>query len=337
MRVLVTGASGFIGTALVRRLVAERIDVRGTWRRDREPATAGVEWRRLSQGESAAAWRELVAGCEVVVHLAALAHQGGATGKDRWPEFWRSNVELTRTLAQASKAAGARRVIFLGSVAAMCAQSEVCIDESSPCTPTDDYGRSKLEAEHALQAELQGSAVDWCILRPPLVYGPGNPGNMARLLQLIGSGLPLPFGAIRNRRSFVFVDNLVDAMLAVIRYPGEIRATYLVTDGSDFATPELAAALAAACGRTARLVAVPVRLLKLIGGLGDVTARVLRTGGGVDSYSVDRLVGSLPVNGARFREVFLWDPPVEVKVALARTCSALRGDPSRADHPRAIS
>lgn len=328
MRVLVTGASGFIGTALVRRLVAQGIEVRGTWRRDPEPNIAQVEWRRLSQTDSVAAWHDVASGCEVVIHLAALAHQTGTAAMGRWPEFWRVNVEVTRTLAQGSVVAGVRRLIFVSSVAAMCARSEECVDENSPCVPQEDYGRSKLEAERAVQSELKGSGVDWCILRPPLVYGPGNPGNMARLLQLIGTGLPLPFGAIRNRRSFVFVDNLVDAILTVVRYPAEIRATYLVSDGSDFSTPELVSALAAATGRTVRLIRVPIGLLKLIGRLGDLAARFLRIDSGVDSYSVGRLVGSLPVNSSRFRGFFSWHPPVDAKLALLRTCGALRQDVS---------
>lgn len=328
MRVLVTGASGFIGTALVRRLMAEGIDVRGTWRRDPEPTIARVEWRRLSQIDSAAGWRDLASGCEVVIHLAALTHQTGTAGTGRWPEFWRVNVELTRILAQASRAAGVRRLIFVSSVGAICARSEECVDENSPCMPQEDYGRSKLEAERALQLELEGSVVDWCILRLPLVYGPGNPGNMARLLQLIGTGVPLPFGAIRNRRSLVFVDNLVDAILTVVRYPAAIRSTYLVSDGSDFTTPELVSALAAATGRTVRLVGVPIALLKLIGRLGDLASRFLRIDSGIDSYSVGRLVGSLQVNSCRFRGFFSWHPPVDVTLALARTCSALRHDVS---------
>jgi nucleoside-diphosphate-sugar epimerase len=328
VRVLVTGASGFIGTALVRRLMAGGIEVRGTWWRDPEPTIAQVEWRRLSQIDSAAAWRDVASGCEVVIHLAALAHQTGTAGTGRWPEFWRVNVEATRVLAQASMVAGVRRLIFVSSVAALCTRSEECLDENSPCMPEEDYGRSKLEAERALRLELEGSVVDWCILRPPLVYGPGNPGNMARLLQLIGTGLPLPFGAITNRRSFMFVDNLVDAILTVVRYPAAIRSTYMVSDGSDFATPELVSALAAASGRTVRLIRVPIGLLKLVGRLGDLAARFLRIDSGVDSYSVGRLVGSLPVDSCRFRGFFSWHPPVDAKLALMRTCSALRQDAS---------
>jgi nucleoside-diphosphate-sugar epimerase len=326
MKVLVTGASGFIGTVLVRRLAHEGIEARGTWWREPAPTTAGVEWRRASPVESVAAWQALLSGCEVAVHLAALAHQAGAAGRGRRDEFWRVNVELTRTLARACRAARTRRLIFVSSIAAMCAESEDPVDESSPCRPIDDYGRSKLEAERALAAELERSAVDWCILRPPLVYGPGNPGNMARLLQLVATGLPLPLGAICNRRSFVFVDNLVDGLLTVIRYPAQIRAAFVVTDGSDFATPELAAALAAASGRSARLLAVPLPFLRLAGRLGDAMSRLLPIKVGIDSYSVDRLTRSLPVNGARFRNFFSWQPPVTVSAALTNTAALYRAD-----------
>src|SRR5258708_33364894 len=127
-----------------------------------------------------------------------------------------------------------------------------------------------------MQAELSQGATDWCILRPPLVYGRGAPGNLPRLEALVATGVPLPFGAIRNRRSFMFVDNLVDALLAVLRYAGSIRAAYVMSDGSDFATPELVRALAAGSGRRARLVSVPVPLLRLLGEVGDLAARGLR-------------------------------------------------------------
>lgn len=329
VRVLVTGASGFIGTALVRRLLASGIEVRAASRGNALPHIAAatgsppLEWWRPSPPDSLAAWREAVSGCDVVVHLAALAHQTGAAGTGRWAEFCRANVELTHTLARATLSSDVKRLVFLSSVAAMCARSAVVVDEYTPCDPQDDYGRSKFEGERALRSELEGSAVDWCVLRAPLVYGPGNPGNMARLLRLITTGFPLPFGAIRNRRSFLYVDNLVDALLTVVRHPADIAGTYLISDGSDFSTPELVSALAAACGQRVRLVGVPLVLLRRLGQLGDLAQRVLRIPGGFDSYSVDRLVGSLQVNSARFRDVFSWDPPINVQDALVRTCGAL--------------
>jgi nucleoside-diphosphate-sugar epimerase len=324
VKVLVTGGSGFVGGALIERLLAEGIAVRGSWWRAPPPTRSQVEWWRLSSVQELGDCRELVRGCEVVIHLAALAHQLGRAAAGRAEEFWRTNVELTRALARASRQAGVQRLVFVSSVAAVCVRSAQAIDEDRLCAPEDDYGRSKLAAEQALQSELRGTTVDWCILRPPLVYGPGNPGNMARLLRLIGTGMPLPFGAIYNRRSFMYVDNLVDALLTVVRYPGEIRGTFFVGDGSDFATPQLVAALAAAIQRKPRLLPVPVALLRLAGRTGDLAARFMSTGG-IDSYSIGRLVDSLPVSSDRFRRFFSWHPPVDVRHALQHTGAAWRG------------
>lgn len=257
MRVLVTGGSGFIGGKLIRRLAEQGFSVRATHRRDQPKPLAGVQWWPLEALDDAGRLGESVAECEAVIHLAALAHQPGSAAS-REQEFIRVNTQGTRLLARTAASGGVRRFIFVSSIAAVCTRSDVPVDDATPCTPTDAYGRSKLEAERALADELHASATDWCILRPPLVYGPGNPGNMQRLLQLMDTGLPLPFASIRNRRSFMFVDNLVDAVLCVLRHPAAVRSAYVLSDGSDFSTPDLVRALAASARRRARLVGMPV-------------------------------------------------------------------------------
>jgi nucleoside-diphosphate-sugar epimerase len=327
MRVLVTGGSGFIGQALARRLIAQGMTVRAISRREPYPVIPGVEWRSLSHADADVAWHEAMAGCDTVVHLAALAHQIGRAATGRSSEFHELNVELTRRVARASMATGVKRVVFMSSIAAMCSRSEEPVDEARPCDPQDDYGRSKLEGERVLESELSAAAVDWCILRPPLIYGPGNPGNMARLLRLARSGLPLPLGAIRNRRSFMFIDNLVDAIATVVTYAGDIRATYVLGDDSHFSTAQLVGAMAAASGRPVRMIAVPVAVLKLAGRVGDLAARISGLSTGIDSYSVERLTGSLPVSSARFRRAFSWKPPVDVSSAIALTAKAATARP----------
>lgn len=319
LKVLVTGASGFVGSALARRLLQDGLPVRGTHRRVPPPPIPGIEWRPLTQLDNPTALLEVAGGCDVVVHLAALAHQTGSAAIGQAAEFERVNVESTRLLAQSAGRLGLRRFVFLSSVAAVCSQSEVEVDEQTAARPDSDYGRSKLLAEVALQEELRGALTDWCILRPPLVYGPGNPGNMGRLLGLIGRGLPLPLGAIRNRRSFIFIDNLVDALATVIRWPGELRSVFFLSDGSDFSTPQLIAALAGATGRPARLLNVPVGLLRLLGRAGDLIERLAGVTSPIDSYSVDRLVGSMPVSGALFSRTFNWQAPVDRTAAIRRT------------------
>jgi nucleoside-diphosphate-sugar epimerase len=260
-----------------------------------------------------------VSGCDAIVHLAGLAHQPGRAA-NRSAEFRRINTDGTRLLARAAARAGVRRFVFASSIAAVCTGSDAPVDDRTPCTPTDAYGSSKLEAERALVTELQDSATDWCILRPPLVYGPGNPGNMRRLMRLMSTGVPLPFASIRNRRSFMFVDNLVDAMLCVLRHEGTVRSTYALSDGSDFSTPALVRALAAVTGRRVRLLAIPVSALTILGRTGDAVHAVFGRSFGIDSTAIDRLVGSLLVDGSRFRRCFGWHPPVSIDEAFRQMC-----------------
>lgn len=260
------------------------------------------------------AWREPLDGIDTVVHLAALAHQVGKAGRGRREEFRRTNAEATGVLACACRSAGVRRLIFLSSVAAN--------EMDGPMEPTD-YGRSKREAEQLIESELRASSTDWCILRPPLIYGPGNPGNMARLMKLIQLGLPLPFASIRNVRSFLFIDNLVDAIVAVARHAQPIRATFTLTDGTDVSTPNLVRRLAMCSGRRPLLFPVPKPLLRLIGRGADAAGFLLRRSLPFDSYSIDKLVGSMQVDGAAFRAAFSWQPPVSPERGLQATCDAM--------------
>jgi len=314
VRVLVTGASGFIGSRLAQELLAHGMSVRATYRQ--KPADIpGIVWRHVTQLDSLDQWREVVTNTDVVVHLAALVHQLSSGARRPRPEYQRVNVQGTRALARACSDAGVGRVVFVSSIAVY-GSAITRVDEQSLMCPEDDYGRSKLEAEEALQGELLHSTTDWCILRPPLVYGRGSPGNLTRLQRLVARGHPIPFGGIHNRRSFIFVDNLVDAIVTVLRHPHAIHASYVVGDGSDFGTAELVGALAAGSGQRARLVNVPVSVLRFLGRAGDFAGRVLGIRTAVDSRAVNSLVGSLLVDSTRFRQAFAWQPPIEARRAI---------------------
>ena len=324
MIVLVTGGTGFIARSLLRRLCAEKIRTRATYRGKAPGKVPGLEWHQADLNSDAASWSPILAGADCVVHLAALAHQIGRAGQGRWEEFRRTNVEATEALARSCARTGIRRLVFLSSVAA---ERPTNVDHAHPDLIADgqtDYGRSKFEAEQAIQRELTKSRTDWCILRPPLVYGPGNPGNMERLLRLIHSGLPLPFGSVRNLRSFIFVENLVDALLTVLRFPDPVREVLPVTDGTDLSTRDLIETLAACSGRRARLVPVPVVALRRLASCADVISRFTGRSLPFDSYSVGRLTESLIVDGSQFRAKFSWQPPVEPRRALELTCASVR-------------
>jgi nucleoside-diphosphate-sugar epimerase len=322
VRVLVTGGSGFIGSHLSAALLTQGCSVRATYRH--EPAAVpGVEWHRLAELDVAEQWPPLLAEIDAVVHLAALVHQGGSSAERRWAEFERINVAGTRALARACRTAGVRRLVFLSSISVYGRGSQR-LDEQAPLAPQDDYGRSKLLAERALEEELSSATTEWCILRPPLIYGRDAPGNMPRLQRLVASGLPLPFGAVRNRRSLMCVDNLVDAVITVLRFAGEIRGAYVLSDGSDFATPELLRVLAVGSGRRLRLLAVPVFWLRALGHLGDALARGLCVHAVPSSREIDSLVGSLCVDSTRFRQSFAWRPPLGGIEALVASYGARR-------------
>ncbi len=252
-------------------------------------------------------WSEALRGVDTVVHLAALAHQ---TDQRRLPseaEFTAVNAGGTRRLAAAAREAGVRRFIFISSIGAVADFGDTLIDENAKPAPVSPYGRSKLAGEEAVREVFRGSAVEWCVLRPVLVYGPGNPGNMARLLRLVRSGLPLPLAGIHNHRSFLFVGNLVGAIARVVTARGVAGQVFHVADDKIVSTPELIQLIASTAGRKARLWPAPRWSLRLAARCGEVAGGLgLRTG--LDSYSLRRLEESLTVSTKALRHATGWRP-----------------------------
>jgi len=323
MNVLVTGATGFVGRALTYRLVADGIRVRATVRVHPTPADVAVEWAAVGDLGGPVDWARLMAGVDAVVHLAGLAHQVGRAARLRAAEFMFENAEISRRVARAARDGGARRFVLLGSVAAVGSHGKLPLDDSTSPKPMTDYGASKLAAEQVVGEELAGSATSLVVLRAPLMFGPGNPGNMARLLRLIARQAVLPFGAIDNARSFLFVENLVDAIVLALRADNALTGTYFIDDGTKFSTAELCRALASAARMEARIVRVPVWLLAALGRVGDCAEIVLRRDLAVNSYSVSRLTGSLVIDGRRFRAATGWNPPVATSEAILRTVDSV--------------
>jgi nucleoside-diphosphate-sugar epimerase len=304
VNVLVTGASGFVGSALVEHMLeAGGIRVRAAVRQTCGRIAGPVEYvdGELSAG---ADWRPALAGIDAVVHLAARVHVMHETAADALAEFRRVNVDGSIAVARQAAAAGVRRFVYLSSVKVN-GESGRFVETDRPA-PKDPYAISKYEAETALQEIAAGSQLEVAIVRPPLVYGPRVQANFAALMRAISRGVPLPLGAIDNRRSLIGIDNLTAFILRCLEHPAAGNQTFLVSDGEDLSTTDLVRRLARAMGRPARLLPVPPALL-LAG------ATVLGRGA-----AASRLVGSLSVDIGKARRQLAWSPPRSVDDGLRR-------------------
>jgi nucleoside-diphosphate-sugar epimerase len=306
MKVLVTGATGFVGQMLCAQLSGQGHEVRGSVRGTSRVALPTVTVK-LGEIGPTTDWSAAVDGVDAVVHLAARVHILEDAVADALSEYRRINVEGTRSLAAASLRAGVRRLVFLSSAKVYGERSARPFTEGVPPHPEDAYAVSKLEAEEALKDALAGGRTKWTILRPPLVYGPGVRANFLQLMRAVARGMPLPLARIDNRRSLVYVGNLVDAIEACLEAEAAAGKTWPVSDGEDLSTPELVRRFARALNRPARLVPVPIPLLRLAGGLSGRSA------------TVRRLVESLQVDATAIRVALPWTPPFSVDQGLQET------------------
>ena len=298
MRITVTGASGFIGRVLVPALASRGHAVRPLGR------------EVLGDIARNSDWAQSVADTGAVVHLAALAHRRGV-GEARLHAV---NVNAPAALGKAAAEAGIR-LIFLSSVKALGEETAGApYVDSSPAAPRDAYGRVKADAERSLRA-IEGLKLT--ILRPPLVYGPGVKGNFLALLRAVDRGWPLPLGSVRNRRSLIYVGNLVEAIVRCVEAPEAMGRTYLVSDSEPVSTPVLIRALARALGRPARLVPFPPGLLELAGS-------ILGRG-----EAVKRLTRSLEVDDSAIRRELGWRPPYTFEEGLRLTAQWFREEGSK--------
>lgn len=293
--VFITGASGFVGRETVKRFLAGGWQVRAAVRSAEKCAIEPDA--RLSIVEAGditcvTDWAPLLAGCNVVVHLAARAHQTNEAPDAAADLFQRTNVDVSARLIRGAAAAGVQRFVFVSSAGVMGDFSERPFTEADPPRPKSEYAKSKWQAEQALGEVARETGIELVILRPTLVYGPGNPGNLDRLMRLIRTGLPLPLGAVRNRRSFLNVGHLAGIVCSAAQLPEAAGKTVLLADGNDLSTPDLVRTLAEGMGARARLFAVPPSLL-LLGG------RMLGR-----SRDVERLLGSLEVDVALKTSLF---------------------------------
>lgn len=283
-RILVTGASGFIGRALLPALSAQGHRVTtAPWR-------LGLESSSGREEQSNA-----LAGCDQVIHLAAKAHYRAA---GRSLQSLRAvNVDATTALAKQAREAGVKRLIFLSSIGVLGLSSHAPLDESAPLAPTEPYAQSKAEAEFALWA-LADQAMAVTVIRPPLVHGPGAPGNFGRLLDWAHEGRPLPLAALtHNRRSLLGLHNLIDFICHVVVSPRAPNETFHVADRESISTASLFSILARRAGREPRLFRVPSIVLR---GAARLVGR---------AQTAERLLGSLTVDSGKAQRLLGWHPP----------------------------
>ncbi len=308
-KVLVTGAGGFIGSALCAKILADGRQVRGTFRSEIDVSRLpiGVETVSIASIDSDTKWDDALAGIDMVVHLAARVHVMDDSSLDPITEYRKVNVEGTKCLAVAAANAGVKRFVYISSIKVNGEGRASAYTEDDEVSPRDYYGVSKWEAEQELHKIADKTDLETVILRPPLVYGPGVKANFMRLIKIVKRGIPLPLGCIKNRRSLIYIANLVDAIITCMTNPNAAGKTYLVSDGEDVSTPELIRRIGAASGRRALLLPMPVWILKMAG----------RITGKYDE--VERLVGSLTVDISKICKELEWKPLYEMKHGLRET------------------
>lgn len=307
--ILITGATGFVGKAVVCRLLAddETQHVAVTIR------SGGQKWpERVRQHlggdlDASTDWSAALAGISSIIHCAARVHVMTDTAQNPLHEFRRVNVQGTLNLARQAASSGVRRFVFVSSIGVHGAETFgkpfTAQDLVSPHSP---YALSKYEAEQELQLLSVETGMEVVIIRPPLVYGSGAPGNFGSLMRWLQRGVPLPLGAIHNQRSFVALDNLVDLVITCLTHPNAPRQIFLVSDGEDISTTELLRRMGRVLNRPARLIPMPASLLKFAGtivGKRDV---------------VQRLCGSLQVDIEKTRQLLEWSPPLTLDQGLKK-------------------
>lgn len=304
MKILVSGANGFVGSALCPQLRSAGHDVVACVRR----ASGVLGEIVVGSIDSATQWTHAIDDCEAVVHLAARVHVMNDKAADSLAEFRRVNVGGTLNLMRQAAAAGVRRFVFVSSVKVHGESTKPGqpFREIDALMPIDAYGQSKLEAEQGLWQLAAQTGVELVIVRPPLVYGPGVRANFQLLMRAVECGYPLPLVCVSNRRSLVNVENLILFIMTCVIHPAAANQAFLISDGEDLSTPELVTELAAAMGRVPRLFYLPLWLLKL-------GAMVVRR-----RSVLDRICSSLQLDISKARLALGWVPPISWREGLRR-------------------
>ncbi|WP_028387540.1 UDP-glucose 4-epimerase family protein [Legionella fairfieldensis] len=306
--ILLTGATGFLGRQLTAYFLQQgnsflRLVSRSKIEEKPDPKITVLLSRPLSAESN---WYDALHGCDVVIHTAARVHIMKDKADDPLHEFRKVNVEGTLNLARQAAHLGVKRFIFISSIKVngeSTARNQTFLADDLP-QPLDAYGQSKYEAEQGLQHLAEETGMEVVIIRPPLIYGPGVKGNFQRLMRCLQKGIPLPFGAITNKRSFVSINNLMSLIAICIEHPKAANQIFLVSDGEDLSTTDLLRKIGQAMNKPARLLIIPQNILHLLANLSGKKA------------IFQRVCGSLRVDISKTCEKLGWTPEMPVSEAL---------------------
>ena len=311
-KILLTGATGFVGSAVQQRILEDgQYNLTIAVRRPVD-APSSVCIVPVADLTAETDWSDALQGVDVVIHSAARVHVMDDISADPLAEFRKVNVDGTLRLARQASAAGVKRFVFVSSIKV---NGEVT-EPRAPYTadaqpkPVDPYGISKYEAEEALLALAQKTGLEVVIVRPVLVYGPGVKANFRSMMKWVSRGVPLPLGSIHNRRSLIALDNLVDLLLTCVEHPAAVNQVFLASDGNDLSTTQMLQELGEALDKPARLLPIPMSWLNL-------AFTVL----GKRDFS-QRLCGSLHVDITKNQQLLGWTPPVAIEEAMRKTAQA---------------
>ena len=309
-KVFVTGATGFVGKMLCRSLVERGYHVSGTVRTPEKIALLPkkMEYRVVEDIGPETDWAGALDNVDTVVYLAARVHVMYETSANPLDEYRRVNTAGTERLAYMAAKAGVRRIIYLSTIKVNGERTDRHIfTEEDPVCPDDPYSQSKWEAEQILHRISRETGIEVVIIRPPLIYGADVGGNLLRLLNWVNRDIPLPLSRVNNRRSLIYAGNLVDIIATCITHPDAAGETFLVSDGEDISTPDLIRMIAKVMNKRARLIPLPVILLKTAGAL-------MRKG-----PEIERLSGSLCIDSSKIRKVLGWKQPYTMEEGICET------------------
>jgi UDP-N-acetyl-alpha-D-quinovosamine dehydrogenase len=310
VKILLTGANGFIGTAIGVTYIAKGGGVRAAIRRNKElPLALDEKFSVVGEIDGRTSWSGAFRDVSVVVHAAARVHVMNRKIRNSLVEYRKINVDGTLNLIRQAAASGVRRFIYISSVKVIGESTRLGkpYEVGDEVSPKDPYGVSKFEAELGLRRVASKLGIEIVIIRPPLVYGPGVKANFLSMMDWLSKGVPLPFGSLTNQRSLVALENLVDLVITCIDHPAAANQTFLVSDGQDLSTTELLRQMAKLLGKRVWLLPIPAQVLE---SLAPVFGK---------QDLIERLCGTFQIDISRTCELLDWSPPTSSVEAMNKT------------------